>query len=102
MEISINRIPDIIIYENDAPVAVIDAKYKPIGRPDRSDSHQLLAYVLLTGVDRCGFILPGDRTVVREMTTGNNYLPLVPERLRYYELLLGSRSDSEELRKILE
>ncbi len=95
-------IPDIIIYEDDAPVAVIDAKYKPIGRPDRSDSHQLLAYVLLTGVDRCAFILPGDRTMVREMTTGNNYLPLVPERLRYYELLLGSRSDSKELRKILE
>ena len=95
-------IPDIIIYENDAPVAVIDAKYKPIGRPDRSDSHQLLAYVLLTGVDKCAFILPGNRTQIREMTTGNNYLPLVPKRLRYYELLLGSCSDSEELRKILE
>lgn len=95
-------IPDIIIYKDDAPVAVIDAKYKPFGRPDRSDSHQLLAYVLLTGVDRCAFILPGDRTLVREMTTGKNYLSLVPERLRYYELLLGSHSDSEELRKILE
>ena len=95
-------VPDIIIYEDDLPVAVIDAKYKPIGRPDRSDSHQLLAYVLLTGADRCGFILPGDRTAVREMTTGDNYLSLAPERLRYYELLLGSDSDGGELRKILE
>ena len=51
--------------ESFEPIAVIDVKYKPVGRPDRSDSHQLLAYVLLTGVDRCAFILPGDRTQVR-------------------------------------
>ena len=41
------------------------------GRPDRSDSHQLLAYVLLTGVQRCGFILPGNKTEVREMITSH-------------------------------
>lgn len=96
-------IPDIIIYDNDTPVAVIDAKYKMSGRPDRSDSHQLLAYVLLTGVQRCGFILPGNKTEVREMITSqDNYLPLAPRFLRYYELLLGSNSDSKELRKVLQ
>lgn len=95
-------IPDIIIYENEKPVVVIDAKYKMSGRPDRSDSHQLLTYVLLTGASRCGFILPGKKTEVREMiSSGDNYLPLAPHPLRYYELLLGSNSDSEELKKVL-
>ena len=95
-------IPDIIIYEEEKPVAVIDAKYKMSGRPDRSDSHQLLAYVLLTGANRCGFILPGQKTEVKEMvSSGDNYLPLAPHLLRYYELLLGSDSDSEELKKVL-
>lgn len=96
-------IPDIIIYDEEKPVAVIDAKYKMSGRPDRSDSHQLLAYVLLTGANRCGFILPGQKTEVKEMvSSGDNYLPLAPHLLRYYELLLGSNSDSEELKKVLQ
>lgn len=96
-------IPDIIIYENDTPVAVIDAKYKMSGRPDRVDSHQLLAYVLLTGAQRCGFILPGNKTEVREMITSqDNYLPLAPRLLRYYELLLGSNGNNEELKKVLQ
>lgn len=96
-------IPDIIIYEDDKPFVVIDAKYKMSGRPDRSDSHQLLAYVLLTGASRCGFVLPGKNTEVKEMvSSGDNYLPLAPHLLRYYELLLGSKSDGEELKKVLE
>lgn len=96
-------IPDIIIYKEDKPVVVIDAKYKLSGRPDRSDSHQLLSYVLLTGADRCGFVLPGEKTEVKEMvSTGDNYLPLAPRILRYYELLLGSKSDSSELQKVLQ
>lgn len=96
-------IPDIIIYDEEKPVAVIDAKYKMSGRPDRSDSHQLLAYVLLTGANRCGFILPGQKTEVKEMvSSGDNYLPLAPHLLHYYELLLGSNSDSEELKKVLQ
>ena len=87
----------------DKPVVVIDAKYKLSGRPDRSDSHQLLSYVLLTGADRCGFVLPGEKTEVKEMvSTGDNYLPLAPRILRYYELLLGSKSDSSELQKVLQ
>lgn len=95
-------IPDIIVYEEDRPVAVFDAKYKMSGRPDRSDSHQLLAYVLLTGAERCGFILPDKKTHVKEMVSSGDYsLPLAPHPLRYYELLLGSDSDGEELRKVL-
>lgn len=96
-------IPDIIIYKNGIPFIVIDAKYKMDSRPNRADSHQLLAYVLLTGATRCGFILPGKRTKVKEMvTSGDNYLPLAPPRLRYYELLLGNIEDGNELQKVLE
>lgn len=95
-------IPDIIVYKGDNPMLVIDAKYKPNERSDRSDSHQLLAYVLLTGVDRCGFVLPGKETQIKEMkTTGNSYLSLAPRLLRYYELILGNRSDNSELQKLL-
>jgi len=95
-------IPDIIIYEGEDPVVVIDAKYKISGRPDRTDSHQLLAYVLLTGANRCGFILPSIKTGVKEMVTSkDNYLPLSPYPLRYYELLLGNDNNSKELMKVL-
>ncbi len=95
-------IPDIIITRDDNPVLVIDAKYKLAGRANRDDSHQLLSYVLLTGVDRCAFILPSTETKVREMdTTGVNYLPLASGNLRYYEMLLGNHCDSSALRSVL-
>ena len=47
-------VPDIIICDKASkkPVIVLDAKYKQDGKPDRSDSHQLLSYVLLTGGSR--------------------------------------------------
>ena len=96
-------IPDIIIYDHDTPVAVIDAKYKPQGRPDRSDTHQLLSYVLLTGVRRCGFIMPDKVTSVRNMkASDSDYLPLIPKDLQYYELYLGSDNNTVPLQKILE
>lgn len=95
-------IPDIIITQNDNPVLVIDAKYKMSGRPDRGDSHQLLAYVLLTGADRCGFILPSTETKVREMqTTGDVFLNLSPGNVKYYEMLLGDRGDFATFKSIL-
>ncbi len=96
-------IPDILIMDKEKPVVVIDVKYKMSGRSNRSDSHQLLAYVLLTGANRCGFILPGKKTEVKEMvSSGDNYLPLAPKDLRYYELFLGSSCDSKELMKVLQ
>lgn len=96
-------VPDIVIYNGDKPAAVLDAKYKLSGKSDRLDSHQLLAYVLLTGADRCGFILPGNKTAVRKMiSNGNQYLSLSPDHLRYYEVFLGNNSDNSELRKILQ
>lgn len=95
-------IPDIIILQNETPAIVIDAKYKVSGRPDRGDSHQLLAYVLLTGADRCAFILPNTETKIREMeTTGGQFIPLSSQNVRYYEMLLGNDYDPATLRGVL-
>ena len=96
-------IPDIIIRDNESntPVAVIDAKYKPNTRSARSDTHQLLAYVLLTGVKRCGFAFPGISSHAKIMSaTETTSLPLAVDSLKYYELILGN--DTEDLSDSLE
>ena len=96
-------IPDIVVYENKEPLIVMDVKYKPVGRSNRADSHQLLAYVLLTGAKKCGFILPGNDTFLREMkTTGKKFLNLSPPKLRYYELILGTNTCSDDIRRLLD
>ncbi len=92
-------IPDLIIYDRhkDGPVCVLDAKYKSYARTARSDSHQLLSYVLLTGVARCGFLFPGETTKLRRMeTSASEYLAIRGSGLRYYELLLGNAPASEQ------
>lgn len=85
-------IPDILICkkENQCPVLVMDAKYKSHARSARSDTHQLLSYVLLTKVKRCGFIFPGEITAVKTMSSGDDHLMLATDDLAYYELLLGN------------
>lgn len=90
-------IPDIVICDKNTgkPAMVIDAKYKPDNRPVRADSHQLLSYVLLTGVDRCGFIFPGKTTGFKQMkstqkSTQESSLPLSAEPVQYYEFILGN------------
>ncbi len=99
-------IPDIIIRDNESrkPVAVIDAKYKPNTRSVRSDTHQLLSYVLLTDVNRCGFVFPGSNSHAKVLdATGITSLPLAVDSLDYYELILGNDLDnaSEALQQIL-
>ena len=67
-----------------------------------TEAQRIGLYVLLTGASRCGFVLPGRKTEVKEMVSSrDNYLPLAPRLLRYYELLLGSKSNGEELKKVL-
>lgn len=97
-------IPDIIICDKNTqkPVMVLDAKYKQDNRSDRADSHQLLSYVLLTGAEKCGFVLPGEITKLKNME-GNYYIELTApraEQLKYYELLIGNRIDTNEINKI--
>ena len=97
-------IPDIIIRDKNSndPVIVMDAKYKKDDKPVRTDSHQLLSYVLLTGTAKCGFIMPGMATAVKSMQ-GRDYLELATPlmgTLKYYELLLGETIVSSELDKI--
>jgi len=99
-------IPDIIIRDNDTqnPVAVIDAKYKPNTRSTRADTHQLLSYVLLTGVKKCGFAFPGAESKAKIMrSTETAALPLAVDSIDYYELIFGNDSDNvaEALRPIL-
>ena len=99
-------IPDIIIRDNDTqnPVAVIDAKYKPNTRSTRADTHQLLSYVLLTGVKKCGFAFPGAESKAKIMrSTETAALPLAVDSIDYYELIFGNDSDivAEALRPIL-
>lgn len=98
-------IPDIIICDasTQKPVIVLDAKYKREDRPVRTDSHQLLSYVLLTGVEKCGFVLPGRQTRLKDMRAGD-YLVLnspFSQQLKYYELILGDKIDVSEILKML-
>ncbi len=96
-------IPDIIICNavDKKPVAVFDAKYKPHVRSVRSETHQLLSYVFLTGVDDCGFIFPGEITHTKIMqTTNDSSLPLAAEPLRYYELIFGN--DTSNTKNIID
>lgn len=99
-------IPDIIIRDNETqnPVAVIDAKYKPNTRSVRADTHQLLSYVLLTGVKKCGFAFPGAESKAKIMgSTETAALPLSVNAINYYELIFGNDSDNaaEVLKTIL-
>lgn len=96
-------IPDIIISDDTThkPVAVMDAKYKAHNRAVREDSHQLLSYVLLTDVDRCGFVFPNNITELKPMTSGDSFLNLSARRLRYYELLLGKTLGEKDIEDVL-
>lgn len=90
-------IPDIIIRDNETqnPVAVIDAKYKPNTRSVRADTHQLLSYVLLTGVKKCGFAFPGSESRTKIMrSTETAALPLAVDSVDYYELIFGNDADN--------
>ena len=97
-------IPDVIICDKTTkkPVVVLDAKYKRDDESSRNDSHQLLSYVLLTGVKKCGFVFPGTVTSLKTMR-GNNKLDLespLLSPLNYYELILGNMIDDKEIEKI--
>ena len=53
-----NYIPDIVVLKDSKPIAVFDVKYKNRLKPDRYDTHQLMSYVLMLHVNKCGFIFP--------------------------------------------
>lgn len=98
-------IPDLLICDanTEEPIVVLDAKYKPDNKPVRADSHQILSYVLLAGVEKCGFVFPDVETRLKTMKcTNDNFLPINTENVSYYELLLGNIINEEEIKKILE
>lgn len=97
-------VPDIIIRNSSSGkiAAVLDAKYKPHARAIRSDSLQLLSYVLLTGAERCGFLFPGVNTKLKDFCKDDYMILQTPliDKLRYYELILGNKPDVKEIKKL--
>ena len=100
-------IPDIVVRDktSNSTLVVIDAKYKANEKSSRDDSLQLLSYVLLTGVKKCGFVFPGAETALKQMRiTGAEYLPLqtpLSNDLKYYELILGETLNETVLEPLL-
>ena len=105
-------IPDILIYDtenNNQYVAVFDAKYKDNeGRSNRSDSQQLLSYVLLTGVEKCGFIMPCDNAKDDGISSlkkfgESEYLEVVGpkyQQIKYFEVIFEKDISSSILEKM--
>jgi hypothetical protein len=100
-------IPDIIVRNKvtQETVSVMDVKYKNHERASRSDSLQLLSYVLLTGVKHCGFIFPNDDTQIKMFKNGgSDHLKIrtpFADELKYFELLMGNEIDESVLRTII-
>ena len=98
-------IPDVIICDKSTgnPVYVFDAKYKSHTDSSRNDSHQLLSYVLLTGVDKCGFIFPGLNTEIEYMrnSTSLDINTNLINRLNYYEMVLGNNIDEDVIKSVI-
>ena len=63
----------------------------------------MLSYVLLLGVDKCGFVLPGQQTLLKNMR-GTDFLKLnapLMQEVKYYELILGNTIAASEIEKLL-
>ena len=69
-------------------------------RSARTDSHQLLSYVLLTGVKKCGFVFPGEDVQIKTMSTGIS-LPLNVPDLDYYEILINNELEQKHFDQII-
>ena len=98
-------IPDVIIVDKATrkPVYVFDAKYKAHNESARHDSHQLLSYVLLTGVEKCGFVFPGMDTELK-MMRNKKTLELTTsfvQSLEYYEVILGNAVDASVINEVI-
>ncbi len=98
-------IPDIIIVEKTTgkPAYVFDVKYKSNAESQRNDSHQLLSYVLLTGVKKCGFIFPGEKTEIKKMRNNDSLdvtTPFIPQ-LQYYELIVGNKVEKTVIDSVI-
>lgn len=52
-----NYYPDIVLEKN-KKLYVYDVKYKNAAKADRSDTYQILSYMLLLDTPKCGFIMP--------------------------------------------
>lgn len=90
--------PDLVYYRPDpAPFAVIDAKYKSAGRPDRDDMYQLVAYCTALGL-RFGYIVsPGSPAERREHLIARSGITIAERFLDLGEPPAGIRRQIRDL-----
>ncbi len=73
--------PDIVIRENGAPRAVLDAKWKT-ATPEAPDLHQILSYAALTGSPHVGLVYPGSEYGRAEFPTPDGRVRVSIFRMR--------------------
>ncbi len=78
-------IPDVIILKDSKPEAVFDVKFKNRLKPDRNDTHQLMSYVLMLGVNKCGFIFPKSQDLSGGLAFQDE-LNVADDVISYYEI----------------
>lgn len=71
-KIKATLIPDIVIYQDEKPVAILDAKWKrpKNNRPSPADLQQLFTYVGHFAVDRVALLYPGETNAARTPVQG--------------------------------
>jgi 5-methylcytosine-specific restriction enzyme subunit McrC len=77
--------PDLLVRDPAGrPVAVWDAKWKPLGRrgPEPGDVHQVLAYASALGLQTAGLVYPGRRFAVASYSAPGSAVTLRVVRLR--------------------
>lgn len=95
--------PDIVIYDDDQPIAIVDVKYKL--DPKESDRYELLAFMESLGVTKGAFICPqsancGSRYIGRTM--GNKSMSIIRYDLSAIEISEEDRVLEDNLRKLVE
>ena len=73
--------PDVIVRENGAVRAVLDAKWKT-AEPEAGDLHQILAYATLTGTDRVALVYPSTKYAREHLTTPDGRIRVSVYRIR--------------------
>lgn len=86
-------IPDIVIEKGGQTIAVFDVKYKNRLRQNRDDSHQLMSYVLLMNVSKCGFIFPSSSGDCGKVYEGILNIKDSDTVINYYEFENKSGND---------
>jgi 5-methylcytosine-specific restriction enzyme subunit McrC len=83
-------IPDIILFDHDVPLLIIDAKYKLA--PNKADIYQMLAYCHALGVEEAILVHPLSEHIQEDVVTIRK-----PGRIRVHYMSLNLDGGPEEL-----